>query len=414
VILWLLRALGWLTPQQIQALRVSEGTGPHLILRMAGAAALSFLIVMILAPRIIRFLVRRKIRDMPQFDNRDLDQITRHKSRTPTMGGILIVGAILTAVLVFGNLSNGYIRISLVPMIWLGALGAWDDWLKLRRVAGKGSRDGLKSWEKILFQIGLAVLLAIFTYNYDTQSGYRAGEEDANQAGAEAPSHAPIAYRVGEEPATPAHYFYLPFTPHAFPLSQLAYVIIAVLTIVGASNAVNLTDGMDGLASGCVMITTFVLLILAELVNVIEYVNLFKLPLVVGAGEMTIICSAMLGSCLGFLWYNAAPAQVFMGDTGSLTLGGLMGYIAVVTRQEILLVVAGGVFVMEAVSVILQVSYFKLTRPAPGAPGKRLFRIAPIHHHFHMGGWAETKVVTRFWVLGIVFAALALAMLKLR
>ena len=191
-------------------------------------------------------------------------------------------------------------------------------------------------------------------------------------------------------------------------------MVIAVLAVVGASNAVNLTDGMDGLAAGCTMTTTLVLLLLAELVSVVRFSNEFKLPLVLGAGEMTVLCAAMLGSCLGFLWYNSHPAQVFMGDTGSLTLGGLMGYVAVVTRQEMLLLIAGGVFVMEALSVILQVSYFKMTRPAPGAPGKRLFRIAPIHHHFHMGGWAETKVVARFWVLGIVFAALALATLKLR
>jgi phospho-N-acetylmuramoyl-pentapeptide-transferase len=274
-------------------------------------------------------------------------------------------------------------------------LGAWDDWLKLRRVAGKGSRDGLKSWEKILFQIALAVLLAIFTYKYGSQSGYNDAGQDIN----------------------PAHNFYLPFTTRVIDLShfELGYVVIAALTMVGTSNAVNLTDGMDGLAAGCVMTTSMVLLILSILVGVASYAALFSLKaVVVGAGEMSIVCAAMIGSCLGFLWYNAYPAQVFMGDTGSLTLGGLMGYIAVVTRQELLLVIAGGVFVMEALSVILQVSYFKLTRPSPGAPGKRLFRIAPIHHHFHMGGWAETKVVARFWVLGIVFAALALATLKLR
>jgi phospho-N-acetylmuramoyl-pentapeptide-transferase len=369
--------------------------GSYLILRMSGAAVLSFLIVMIFAPAIIRFLVGRKIRDIPQSDNRDLDQITRYKSRTPTMGGILIVAAILAAVLIFGNLGNMYVRMSLVAMVWLGLLGAWDDWLKLRRVAGKGSRDGLKSWEKILFQIALAVLLSIFTYKYGSQSGYNDAGLDIN----------------------PAHNFYLPFTTSVIDLShfELGYVVIAVLTMVGTSNAVNLTDGMDGLAAGCVMTTSMVLLILSILVGVASYAALFSLKaVVVGAGEMSIVCAAMIGSCLGFLWYNAHPAQVFMGDTGSLTLGGLMGYIAVVTRQELLLVIAGGVFVMEAVSVILQVSYFKLTRPSPGAPGKRLFRIAPIHHHFHMGGWAETKVVARFWVLGIVFAALALATLKLR
>ena len=392
-------------------------TAPELILRMSGAAVLSFAVVMIFMPRIIRFLVRRGIRDLPQFDQRDLDQITRHKSRTPTMGGILIVGAILLAVLVFGNLYNMYVRMSLVAMIWMGALGAADDWLKLRRVAGRGSRDGLKSWEKLLFQIGLAVLLSLFTFQYGSQSGYVVGEKHATTA---SPSYeAPAAGggpEVGEKRVTPAHNFYFPFTTASIDLDhfELVYVLIFVMTMVGTSNAVNLTDGMDGLAAGCVMSTTTVLLVLAELVNVVEYTNIFKLPLVMGAGEMTVLCAAMLGACLGFLWYNAHPAQVFMGDTGSLTLGGLMGYVAVVTRQELLLVIAGGVFVMEALSVILQVGYFKLTRPGPGLQGKRLFRVAPIHHHFHTGGWAETKVVTRFWVMAIVFAALALAMLKLR
>jgi phospho-N-acetylmuramoyl-pentapeptide-transferase len=390
MILWLMHLLGWMNPQG--ASLYARGMGPDLILRMAGAAVLSFLVVMIFAPRVIRFLVRRKIRDIPQFDNQDLDQITRHKSRTPTMGGILIVAAILAAVLVFGRLRNMYVGMSLVAMVWLGILGGMDDWLKLRRVAGKGSRDGLQSWQKILFQVGLAVLLAIFTFKYGSKSDIDIGEGVTN----------------------PAHNFYFPFTTRSVTLTLLAYVVVVVLTMVGTSNAVNLTDGMDGLAAGCVMIATVVLLILAELVNVVEYANFFRLPLVVGAGEMTVVCAAMLGASLGFLWYNAAPAQVFMGDTGSLTLGGLMGYIAVVTRQEMMLVIAGGVFVMEALSVILQVSYFKLTRPAPGAPGRRLFRIAPIHHHFHMGGWAETKVVIRFWVLAIVFAALALATLKLR
>ena len=364
--------------------------GSFLILRMSGAAMLSFAIVMILAPRVIRFLVRRKIGDLPQFNHARLDEITRHKSRTPTMGGILIVVAILAGCLVFGNLSNMYLLMALFAMVWLGLLGGVDDWLKLRLVSGKGSRDGLKSWEKMLFQIGLAVLLGIFTYHYGSES------------------------HIGD--TNPAHSFYLPFLTKdkAIALSMLAYVVIAVLTMVGTSNAVNLTDGMDGLAAGAVLIVSVVLLILAELVNVTAWSNLFDLPLVVGAGEMTIVCAAMIGACLGFLWYNAYPAQVFMGDTGSLTLGGLMGYTAVVTRQEMLLVIAGGVFVMEALSVILQVGYFKLTRPAPGAPGRRLFRCAPLHHHFHLGGWAETKVVIRFWVLGIVFAALALATLKLR
>jgi len=362
--------------------------GRYLILRMAGAAVLSFLIVMILAPRLIRFLIRRRIGDLPEFDHADLNQLTRHKSMTPTMGGILIVVAILVSVLVFANVRNMYVSMGLMALLWLGGLGAADDWIKLRYSAGKGSRDGLKTWEKILFQIGLAVLLSIYMYRYGRESG------------------------IGAE--NPAHSFYFPFKAAPIALPLLAYVIITVLTMVGSSNAVNLTDGMDGLASGCAMIVCFVLLILAEIVGVEEWARFFNLPLVAGSAEMTVFCAAMLGSCLGFLWYNAHPAQVFMGDTGSLPLGGLIGYIAVVTRQEMLLLIAGGVFVMEAGSVILQVSYYKMTKPPAGMAGRRLFRCAPLHHHYHLGGWAESKVVTRFWVLGIIFAALALATLKLR
>jgi phospho-N-acetylmuramoyl-pentapeptide-transferase len=365
-----------------------------LLLRAAGAAVLSFLIVMLLAPRMIRFLIRQKLGDRPEFNHASLNELTRHKSNTPTMGGILIVTAIFVSTLMFADIAdNMYIRCALLALVWLGGLGAADDWLKLRYSAGTGSRDGLKMWEKILFQVALAMLLSLYMY--------RAG------AGS-------LVVGVDQQAVNPAHSFYFPF--HALPvaLPLLAYVVVTVLTMVGTCNAVNLTDGMDGLAAGNVIIVSIVLMILAEIVGVTRWAIFFNMPPVAGAAEMTIVCAAMLGSCVGFLWYNAHPAQVFMGDTGSLALGGLVGYIAVVTRQELLLIIAGGVFVMEAVSVILQVGYFKMTRPGPGLPGKRLFRCAPLHHHFHLGGLAEPKVVTRFWVLGIIFAALALATLKLR
>ncbi len=365
--------------------------GTHLILRVSGAAVLSFIIVMVLAPRMIRYLLLKKIGDLPNFDHANLNELTRHKSNTPTMGGTLIVIAIFVSTMLFGNIGgNNYVRMSMLALVWLGALGAADDWIKLRRHAGKTSRDGLKSWEKLLFQIGLSVLLGVYTYH--------AGDKSSING------------------INPAHSFYFPFTTRSIELSPLAYTVIMVITMVGFSNAVNLTDGMDGLATGCTIIVSLVLLLMAEIVGVVQYCNLLSLlPVpVVGSAEMTVVCASMIGACLGFLWYNAAPAQVFMGDTGSLPLGGLMGYIAVVTRQELLLVLAGGVFVMEAMSVMLQVGYFKLTKPGKGMQGKRLFRCAPLHHHFHLGGWAETKVVIRFWVLSILFAALALATLKLR
>jgi phospho-N-acetylmuramoyl-pentapeptide-transferase len=354
-----------------------------LILRITGAGVLSFLLVVFWAPGVIRFLIRRRLGDQVQFDHADLNRLTRHKSNTPTMGGILIVTAIFISVVIFANLGNMYIRMALFALVWLGVLGGVDDWIKLRHSSGRGSRDGLRAWEKILFQIGLAVLLSIYMWSYGRGS---------NQA----------------------HSFYFPFNATPIALSLVAYVIIAVLTMVGTSNAVNLSDGMDGLASGCVCIVMMVLLVFSWLAGVREWAGVFNLPFISAAAEMTVLCSAMFGATLGFLWYNAPPAQVFMGDTGSLPLGGLIGYIAVVIRHELLLLIIGGVFVMEAVSVLMQVGYFKLTRPGPGLPGKRIFRCAPLHHHYHLGGWAETKVVIRFWVLGIICAAIAFATLKLR
>jgi len=356
-----------------------------LILRMTGAAVFSFMLVMLLGPRMIRFLIRSRLGDLPEFDHADLNELSRHKSNTPTMGGVLIAIAIFLSVIIFADLGNMYIRMALFALVWLSVLGGVDDWIKLRHSAGKGTRDGLKAWEKILFQIGLAVLIGIYMRSYGRAS-------------------------------TPAQHFYFPFSSGSISLVNLplVYVIIVVMTMVGTSNAVNLTDGMDGLASGCVCIVTMVLLVLAWIAGVQEWSGVFHLPMVRHAAEMTVLCASMFGATLGFLWYNAPPAQVFMGDTGSLPLGGLIGYIAVVIRQELLLVIVGGVFVIEALSVLMQVGYFKLTRPGPGLPGKRFFRCAPLHHHFHLGGWAETKVTMRFWILGVIFAALALATLKLR
>lgn len=364
-----------------------------LIIRIVGAAVMSFLIVIAMGPSMIRFLIRRKLGDRPEFDHADLNRLARHKSKTPTMGGILIVIAIFVSVLVFANLRNMYILMGLVALVWLGVLGGIDDWIKLSPRLGDTSRDGLKMYQKLLFQIGLAVLLAVYMRVYGSRS---------------------VVISETGILVNPAHSFSLPFSDQTIPLSMLAYTIITVVTMVGSSNAVNLTDGMDGLAPGCVMICSGVFLLLAEIVGVTDWATLFNYIPVAGSAEMTVLCAAMFGSCLGFLWYNASPAEVFMGDTGSLPLGGLLGYVAVVTRMELLLVLAGGVFVIETLSVVLQVGYSKMTKKKGELRGKYLFRAAPIHHHFHLAGWAETKVVTRFWIVAVVFGALALATLKLR
>jgi len=361
----------------------------HLILRMTGAAGVSFLVVMIFLPRFIRFLLRKNVGDRPEFDHADLNELTRHKSATPTMGGLVIAVAIFVSTLLFADLGNFYIRVAMLALIWLAGLGAADDWLKLRSSASGGTtRDGLRAWEKILFQIGLGVLLAVFIYWHGRASGYYTVQLDR---------------RINA-----VYHFYLPFRSQPIPLAQLGFVLITVVTMVGSSNAVNLTDGMDGLAGGCMVIVSAVFLLLAWVAGNSAWAEFLNLPFVPSAAELTILCAAMIGACMGFLWYNCSPAQVFMGDTGSLPLGGLIGFVAVVTRQEAMLLIAGGVFVMEAVSVVVQVFTYKLTG------GKRVFRCAPIHHHFHLGGWPETKVVVRFWLLSAIFAALALATLKLR
>lgn len=396
---------------------------PSLILRISGAAVVSFLIVLLLGPKTIRWLLKRKFGDRPEFEHESLNELTRNKSDTPTMGGALICLSVFASVILFADLSNTYIRMGMFTMFWLSALGAVDDWLKLRRARDGGGRDGLKSHEKILFQIGLAVLVAVFMRDYamKTESGIvnqirQQYEQKRSQAETqkERDQLAEEESRALANAKPPAGMFYLPFKANPIALPALAYIIITVLTMVGSSNAVNLTDGMDGLAAGCMVIVTAVFLILSWVVGNWAWARLFHMPQVADAAEMTVLCASIMGACLGFLWFNCHPAQVFMGDTGSLSLGGLLGYIAVVTRQELLLVLAGGVFVMEALSVILQVNYFKLTRPKPGAPGKRLFKCAPIHHHFHLSGWAEPRVVVRAWLLCVIFAALALATLKLR
>ena len=370
--------------------------GEQLILRMVSAAVVSFIVVAAMMPRLIRWLMRQKFGDRPEFDHAALNELTRHKSDTPTMGGILIAAAIFTGTLLFADLGSMYVRMAFIVLVWLAGLGAVDDWMKLRNAchaaapAGApttGGRDGLKMWQKILFQIALAVLLAIFIYAHGRESRV------LNELG---------------QPINTAHHFYFPFRAAPVYLPLLAYVIITIMVIVGSSNAVNLTDGMDGLAGGCMVIVTGVFLLLSWVAGVKAWADLFALPFVPQAAELTVVCASMVGACVGFLWYNCLPAQVFMGDTGSLPLGGLIGYIAVVTRQELMLFIAGGVFVMEAVSVLLQIGYFKSTH------GKRLFRIAPIHHHFHLAGWAESKVVVRFWLLCLLCAAVALASLKLR
>ncbi len=354
------------------------------------AAILCFLLTLIFLPRLIRQLVKWKLGDRPEFDHASLNELTRDKSNVPTMGGIIILGSTALAVVLLSDLTNFYVWMGLVCLLWLGALGAIDDWLKLTSKRRATSRDGLRMYEKLLFQIGLGVVLGFYIYNH--------GRSNV----------AVLSPPVDAETLPTYNILSVPFYKPGLQLGTLTFMVLTVLVMTGTSNAVNLTDGMDGLASGCVALCALVFLILAYIVGTQDVAGKLLMPHVPRSGELVILCGAILGSCLGFLWYNCHPARVFMGDTGSLPLGGLIGYVAVVTRQELMLLLAGGIFVIEAVSVMVQIGYFKWSA------GRRIFRCAPIHHHFHLGGWSEPQTVVRFWLVAAMFAGLALASIKLR
>ena len=354
------------------------------------AVVISFLIVMLFGRRTILWLVKQKVGDSPEFYNADLNELMKSKANVPTMGGILICGAIATTMFLLADLRNFYVLLGFVVLVWLGVLGMFDDWLKLRSAQRPGNtREGLYAWEKLLFQLGLGLLVGVFLYIH------------------------------GENPVT--HVLNLPFQrtydPHQpklvlesslIILGLVPFIVITTILIAGTSNAVNLTDGMDGLATGTVTIAALTLMVLCYIAGSEQTAGRLLLPYIPDADEMTVVAGAIVGACVGFLWFNCSPAQVFMGDTGSLPLGGLLAYVAVAIRQEILLIIIGGVFFMEMGSVILQVLYFKKTG------GKRIFRCSPIHHHFHLGGWSEQQVVTRFWVIAAICAMVALVSIKLR
>ena len=375
-LLWYLR--------EIFTHRVGFYAYQNVVFRSVAAILTSLVIALVIGPKIIRWLMRKKIGDRPEFHHATLNELTKEKANTPTMGGLIIIFATVSTTLLWAKLNNPFIQKAIVLVIWFAALGAADDWLKLTAGARQRSRNGLRPWEKLIFQIGGAVLIASFLYadfvNIDD-----------------------------------AKLFWLPFYKHGLPLANWMFILIAIFYLSATSNAVNLADGMDGLAAGCVGMVSLVLALLCYVssetmarATPVTWASYLLLPAIPQAGELSIFFAAVLGAVLGFLWFNCHPAQTFMGDVGSLPLGAAMGYGALVTRNEILLLIIGGVFVIELMSVVLQVGYFKYTG------GKRLFRCAPIHHHFHLIGWSEPQVVVRFWLLSAAFAALALATLKIR
>jgi phospho-N-acetylmuramoyl-pentapeptide-transferase len=352
--------------------------------RSIAALLTSFCIAILLGPKIIRWLMRKKIGDRPEFHHTALNELTKEKANTPTMGGLIVILAALAGTFLWAKLNNPFVQKAIVLVIWFGVLGGIDDWLKLTSSIRHRTRNGLKPWEKLISQVCGAILIGSFLYRdfVNIPDGIR---------------------------------FWMPFYKHSLPLARWMFVLIAIFYLSATSNAVNLTDGMDGLAAGCVGMVSLVLALLCYVASEtmtrttpVTWSSYLLLPAIPQAGELSIFYSAILGAVLGFLWYNCHPAQTFMGDIGSLPLGAAMGYGALVTRNEILLLIIGGVFVIELLSVVLQVGYFRYTG------GKRLFRCAPIHHHFHLAGWSEPQVVVRFWLLAAAFAAIALATLKIR
>lgn len=372
------------------------------------AMILSFSIVVLLGKRVIHWLIAQKIGDNPEFYNKDINELMKSKTNTPTMGGVLIVGAITFVTLLLADISRQhgfYVWMGLICLLGMAGVGMADDWLKLTTARRKpGKRDGLRSWEKLLFQVGLAAVLGIFVYHHGATKfeGYDAFAQMSRSLNL--PGLKTWVFDAAQRDWVPS--------PGLIVLPGLVFVILATLMIAGTSNAVNLTDGMDGLAAGITLIVSFAFMVLCLIAGyqkgdfiMAQYLLVPHIPY---ADELAVLAGAMAGACLGFLWFNCHPAQVFMGDTGSLALGGTLAYLAVVIRQELLLIIIGGVFFFEMLSVILQVGSFKLRG------GKRIFKCAPVHHHFHMQGWAEQQVVIRFWLATVVLVAFALMTIKLR
>ena len=353
----------------------------YITVRSAGAAITALVLSWWLGPKIIRWLRQLKF-GQDYLDKAEeaggLGARVLSKKGTPTMGGILMI-AVLTFSTMLWAQWNAHVELTLLSVLVLAGLGFYDDYAKIIQQSGGGTPPRLKLWVQIL----LAVFIGVYLWL------------------------TPSTIKLVTEITVPFYKY-----PVAVNAGWVGLVII-VLAVVGSSNAVNLTDGLDGLAIGCTLITGIVFLVFTYLAGNVRAAGYLQIPYVNGAGELTVFCSALIGAGLGFLWFNCHPAQVFMGDTGSLPLGGAFGIIAVLIHQPFVLVIAGGVFVMEAISVILQTGWFRFTRKRYGV-GRRVFLMAPLHHHFEKKGWYESQVVMRFYILCVLFAVVALATLKLR
>ncbi len=339
----------------------------YITFRAAYAAVTALFISFLLGPKIIKALKKFKLGQMVRSDG---PQSHMYKTGTPTMGGIIMILAVLVSCLLWQDFSNPYVWIGVVSLLGFGIVGFLDDYLKITRK----STEGLHARFKIIGQITISLIIVLFIYFN------------------------------GNEHTT---LLYLPFFKNPVLDLGVLYIPFGVFVLVSWTNAVNLTDGLDGLAIGLVIMAGIAFAILTYITGRADYAEYLQIPYLPESSELPVFCFALVGAAVGFLWFNSHPAEVFMGDTGSLALGGVLGVVSLMIKKEILLVIIGGVFVLEALSVVIQVLSFKIT-------GRRVFKMAPLHHHFELKGWAETKVVIRFWIMGGMFAILALSTLKIQ
>jgi phospho-N-acetylmuramoyl-pentapeptide-transferase len=356
----------------------------YITVRTAVASLTALFLCLVLGPWVIQ-----KLREMQigQYIREDGPQRHHAKAGTPTMGGVLIILAIVIPVLLWADLRNPYVLLALGSTLAFAGIGFADDYNKVVRKRSLGITGRTKMFLQILTSFGVGIVLLLLT------------AKGVYSTALIMPFFKNFRPDLVIKP--------LLTQPLLWPVAFLPFLVFLVLVLVGSSNAVNLTDGLDGLAIGCVVVAGSAFTVMTYITSharFAEYLDIQKIPAV---GELTIFCGAMVGASLGFLWYNAHPADVFMGDVGSLALGGAIGTVAVIIKQEVLLFFVGGVFVIEALSVILQVASFKLT-------GKRIFKMSPLHHHFELSGWSESKIIVRFWICAIVFALFSLTTLKLR
>ncbi len=360
----------------------------YISFRAAGAAVTALLVAFLVGPAVLR---RLRSMAVHQGVREGTPESHAGKGTTPTMGGLIILAATVVPTLLWARLDNRYVILALFVTVWMGGIGFLDDYLKLKQKREGRKNEGLVERYKLIGQVTIGLFLGWYVWQY------------------------PLSTLPGASTTLP-FYKYVLIVPATAALAWL-YVLFTTFILTGTSNAVNLTDGLDGLASGLTAIASFTFAIFAYVIGnfrAADYLNVFYMR---GAGELTIFCLALSGACIGFLWYNAHPAQVFMGDTGSLALGGAIGAIAILLKSEFLLLFVGAVFMIETLSVIVQRTAFKIRRSRHGveyAKANRIFLRAPLHHHFELKGWKETQVVVRFWILGILSAFVALSTLKIR